>query len=155
MSPTNALYVRLPAAEADKLDRAAELLGARKKDLVAGLVSRYVDPDTEEGVTALNELPTAPRGMPVPRDDRLVVGSYSFREYEDLRARPASSDPGRQVVRLLPEVLTAAQAAELLQLTEEEVIELAERGELPGRRLAGRWRFSRVALVASLSPAPQ
>ena len=35
---TSALFVRLPAAEARKLDRAAHAVGAAKKDLVAGLV---------------------------------------------------------------------------------------------------------------------
>jgi len=33
--PESALYVRLPANAADKLDRAADLLGIAKKDLVA------------------------------------------------------------------------------------------------------------------------
>ena len=37
--PEGALFVRLPAAAVDKLDRAADALGMRKKDLVAGLVS--------------------------------------------------------------------------------------------------------------------
>ena len=57
-----ALFVRLPATAADKLDRAAEVLGMRKKDLVANLVSKYVDPESRHGLSAL--------------------GSYSFQAYD-------------------------------------------------------------------------
>ncbi len=52
-SPEGALFVRLPATAVDKLDRAAEALGVRKKDLVAGLVTRYVDPDSRRGLQEL------------------------------------------------------------------------------------------------------
>jgi len=61
-----ALFVRLPAEAVDRLDRAAERLRMRKKDLVAGLLSKYVDPDSARGLTAL----------------RSTVGSYSFQPYE-------------------------------------------------------------------------
>jgi excisionase family DNA binding protein len=103
----SALFVRLPATAADKLDRAAETLGMRKKDIVAGLVSKYVDPDSR--------------------------GSYSFRPYEP------------------PEVMNAGQAGQFLQIDEAVVIEMAESGKLPGRKLGTEWRFSRAALVAWLS----
>ena len=43
--PTAALYVRLPHAEFEKLDRAAEALSTNKKTIVTTLVSHYVDPD--------------------------------------------------------------------------------------------------------------
>jgi excisionase family DNA binding protein len=46
-----------------------------------------------------------------------------------------------------PVVLTPAQAAELLQLEEAVVLELATAGELPGRRLGGEWRFTRRTLL--------
>lgn len=46
-----------------------------------------------------------------------------------------------------PAVLTSTQAAELLQVEEALVVQLAEAGELPGRCLAGQWRFSRPALL--------
>jgi excisionase family DNA binding protein len=135
---TSALFVRLPAAEARKLDRAAHAVGAPKKDLVAGLVARYVDPDTDDGLHALRRLgaeaPGAlPRRVIVEADDPpLVVGHHAF--------RPA--DP--------PEVLTPAQAAALLQVDEEAVLALAEDGRLPGRRIGDEWRFGRAALVAWL-----
>src|SRR3954453_21093782 len=64
-SPHAALYVRLPADEARKLDRAAHAVGAPKKDLVAGLVARYVDPDTDRGLAALRRLGAeAPGALP-------------------------------------------------------------------------------------------
>jgi len=89
--------------------------GYRKKDLVAGLVERYVDPDSPRALGALR------------------LGSCSFQSYE-----PA-------------EVLDAAQAAELLQVDEETIVQLAESGKLPGRKLGKSWRFSRAGLVAWLS----
>lgn len=51
----------------------------------------------------------------------------------------------------LPDVLTPAQAAELLQVPEPELLELAEAGTLPGRRIGENWRFSRPALIAWLA----
>jgi excisionase family DNA binding protein len=125
-----ALFVRLPAVAVDKLDRAAEALGMRKKDLVAGLVSKYVDPDSDRGLSALGTL-SGQRfavGVSLP-----AQGSYSFQPY----------DP--------PEVLSAEQAAQFLQIEAPVVIELAEGGKLPGRKLGTFWRFSRAALVAWLS----
>ena len=127
-----ALFVRLPTAAVEKLDRAAEALGMRKKDLVAGLVSRYVDPDSPRGLDALGSLSTREitLGLVQPASTR---GAYSFQPY----------DP--------PEVMTAAQAADFLQIDEAAVIELAAAGKLPGRRVGGGWRFSRAALLAWLA----
>lgn len=63
---TTALYVRLPKAEAEKLDRAAFTLRARKRDLVAGLVARYVDPATRQGLDELRTLGTYQAEVPLP-----------------------------------------------------------------------------------------
>lgn len=117
--PETPLYVRLPNAAVEKLDRAAAALGMRKKDLVANLVTRYVDPDSQQGLSALSA----------------KLGSYSFKAY-------ASE---------LPEILSAEQAGQFLQIPEQSVIELAEAGELPGKKLGTLWRFAREALVAWLS----
>jgi hypothetical protein len=127
-----ALFVRLPANAVDKLHRAAEALGMRKKDLVAGLVSKYVDPDSRRGLSALGSLSSGkvPVDLGPPGPQR---GSYSFQAY----------DP--------PEVLNAEQAGQFLQIDEAAVIEMAEAGKLPGRKLGAGWRFSRAALVAWLS----
>jgi excisionase family DNA binding protein len=67
-------------------------------------------------------------------DDGLVVGRIALREDPD-------------------EVMTSAEAALLLKLDESVVIDAAQRGELPARRLAGDWRFSRVAVLRWLDPA--
>lgn len=106
-------------------------MGIAKKELVAGLVSKYVDPDTRRGLDALGVL--AEPGRINPGEPGPVPGSYSFRPY----------DP--------PEVLDAVQAAELLQVDENTVLRLAEAGELPGRKLGKVWRFARAALIAWLS----
>jgi excisionase family DNA binding protein len=133
--PTSALYVRLPHAEFAKLDRAAEALATNKKAIVTTLVSRYVDPDDDERLQALrNSLRPDPRRITINLpDEGLAVGHHAF--------TPAP----------LPDVLTPKQAAELLQVDEEELLELAEAGSVPGRRIGDRWRFSRPALIAWLA----
>ena len=132
--PTLALFVRLPVDQARKLDRAAHAVGSAKKDLVAGLVDRYVDPDSDDGLEALRGLGASPRRVIIEADEPpLVVGHHAF--------RPAD----------LPEVLTPAQAAALLQVDEDDVLALAEQGRLPGRRIGEQWRFARAALVEWLA----
>ena len=130
--PEGALFVRLPATAVDKLHRAAEALGMRKKDLVAELVSKYVDPDSQRGLSALGSLSTRKITVDLA-EPATTMGSYSFQAY----------DP--------PEVMNAEQAGQFLQIEEAVVIELAELGELPGRKLGAVWRFSRAALVAWLA----
>lgn len=136
VEPESALYVKLPAQAVDKLDRAAEALGVRKKDLVAGLVSRYVDPDSRQGLAALGSL-SNPRRVTVDLGgEKPTMGAYSFQSYE-----PAE----------LPEVLTVNQLAEMLRVEIKTILELAEAGDLPGRKLGTTWRFSRTAVVAWLA----
>jgi hypothetical protein len=130
--PQIPLYVRLPKTEGDKLDRAAAALGVAKKDLVAGLVSRYVDPDSQRGLSELDSLSTK-RPLIGRADSGLTMGTYSFQPYEP------------------PEVMNAEQAGQFLQIDPNNVIELAEAGKLPGKKLGPVWRFSRDALVEWLS----
>jgi excisionase family DNA binding protein len=115
------LYVRLPTAQAERLREAAHTLKRSKQDLVAGLVAWYGDVDTLRRVTVETT------------DDGLTVGHAEFRPY----------DP--------PDVLTTAQLAEWLQVEEPTIAELAEAGDLPGRRLGGEWRFAREAVLAWLA----
>jgi excisionase family DNA binding protein len=134
--PTAALYVRLPHPEFEKLHRAAEALSTNKKTLVTTLVSHYVDPDSEAGLDRLRTIAARPQRVTVDVGaDAMAVGHHAF--------TPAP----------LPDVLTPGQAADLLQVSEEEVVELAEAGTLPGRRIGERWRFSRPALIAWLAGA--
>ncbi|WP_428267866.1 helix-turn-helix domain-containing protein [Haliangium sp.] len=133
-----ALYVRLPATAGEKLNRASDALGIPKKELVAGLVAKYVDPDSPRGLSALGSL-SQPRRISIDlADSGPSMGTYSFQPY----------DP--------PEVMDAQQAGVLLQIDEAVVVELAEAGTLPGRKLGTVWRFSRAALLAWLAaPAPE
>ncbi len=124
------LYVKLPTTAVDNLHRAAEALGIAKKDIVANLVTKYVDPDNQQSLTQLG----APRRVTVDMGDPSpTLGAYSFHPY----------DP--------PEVMNVEQAAQFLQVEEPVVVELAEAGQLPGRKLGTQWRFSRDALVEWLS----
>ena len=117
MQDRTPLYVRIPKPEADRLDRAAFELKTSKQDLVAGLVAAYGDLDTLRRVT-IETL-----------DDSLSIGHAAFRPFSP------------------PDVLTIAELAAWLQVDEDAVAELAEQGELPGRKLAGEWRFAREAVL--------
>ena len=46
----------------------------------------------------------------------------------------------------LPEVLTSAEAAQYLRVSEVDIVELAAAGELPGRKIKDQWRFRRDTL---------
>src|SRR5919197_2530197 len=120
-----ALFVRIPAAEAEKLHRAADVLRTPKRELITKLVAHFdpSDPVWTKEVAG----PEAPGA-----EAEWTVGRHSF--------RPAET----------PEVLTPAQLAELLQVDEETVVAMAERGELPGRKVGEKWRFSRTAVLAWL-----
>jgi excisionase family DNA binding protein len=117
MQDRTPLYVRLPKQEAERLDRAAFELKTSKQDLVAGLVAAYGDLDTLRRVTVET------------LDDSLSIGHAAFRPFSP------------------PDVLTVADLASWLQVGEDSVTELAEQGELPGRKLAGEWRFAREAVL--------
>jgi excisionase family DNA binding protein len=49
------------------------------------------------------------------------------------------------------QVLTLEEAATLLRVPAEAIGGQASAGELPGRQIAGEWRFSRTALLAWLA----
>ena len=113
------LYVRLPAPTAKKLDHVAVELGMSKQDLVADLVEQRLP--FPGGGTRRVVVETA--------DDSLAVGRAEF--------FPAGPD----------EVLTTAEAADLLRTDPATVSVMAEDGTLPGRKLGDDWRFTRSALL--------
>jgi excisionase family DNA binding protein len=157
VKPTEALFVRIPAEHARRLDRAAFELRRPKQALVSELVERYLDPDSPASLAAFAGADAAAPGGPGARPDAraeasrrrvtvetlepdaLVVGHHSFRASEPQQTMPPL------------EVLRSEQAAELLQVTCAVLERLAEQGELPARKLAGEWRFSRAALLAWLA----
>jgi excisionase family DNA binding protein len=49
------------------------------------------------------------------------------------------------------EVLDVREAATLLGLDEQVVVDEAAKGNLPGRRIGGQWRFGRAHLLAWLA----
>jgi excisionase family DNA binding protein len=57
------------------------------------------------------------------------------------------------------DVLTLEQTAAYLQVTAEVVLQEAEGGRLPGRKLGAEWRFSRLAITewlgAPAEPKPK
>jgi excisionase family DNA binding protein len=119
-----ALYVRIPSAEAEKLHRAADFLRTPKRELITKLVARF---DPEDPVW------TRPASGPTHAQAEFGFGQHSFRPAAEL------------------EILTPAQLAGLLQVEEKLVLELAESGELPARKVGEEWRFSREAILAWLA----
>jgi excisionase family DNA binding protein len=120
MTDRRPLFVRLREAEARRLDDAAHALKRSKQDLVAGLITTYGDVDTLRRVTVETT------------DDGLTVGHAEFRPFAP------------------PEVLTVDQLAEWLRVEPDAIAELADSGELPGRKVGGEWRFAREAVLAWL-----
>ena len=108
-----ALFVRIPSAEAAKLHRAADALGAPKRELITRLVAQYVDPDDPTMLSALGGTRAEWRSA-----STVLPGLGN-----------GDPDPGA--------------AAGLLQVEEEVVVELAEKQELPGRKVGEEWRFAR------------
>jgi excisionase family DNA binding protein len=51
------------------------------------------------------------------------------------------------------EVMTLSEAAAFLRLGEAQLERSADKSEVPARRIAGQWRFSRTALLAWLDGA--
>lgn len=125
-----ALYVRLPRSKAEKLDRAAFALGVSKQDLVSGLVGKYVKPESAKGLKELAGAVDSPkRETTVETDEGLVVGRAAFRPFEPR------------------EVMSLDELAQWLEVEPDTVKQLAESGELPGRRLGDEWRFARAAVL--------
>src|SRR3954466_7365710 len=121
-----ALFVRLPVKQAEKLDRAAFELKVPKQQLVSALLEGY----SARQLARLPGLESGRRRVVVESEvDDMAVGSHSFRPFE-----PA-------------EVLSPAGVAGLLQVDEELVTRLADKGDLPGRRIGDEWRFSRTAVL--------
>ena len=48
---------------------------------------------------------------------------------------------------MVPEVLTLAEAAGYLRVSESDVVELATHHDLPGRKIGDQWRFHKQALI--------
>lgn len=109
-------------AEAEKLDRAAFELKTPKQELVRNLLS-----GADFGFTDRRRVIVESEG------DSLTVGRHSF--------LPTGGG----------EVLTPAQAAELLQVDEKALEGLAEGGKIPARKLGDEWRFARSALLEWLA----
>jgi excisionase family DNA binding protein len=122
MNPRRPLYVRIPVPAAEKLDRAAFEMQVPKQDLVADLLFHHLPPPPRPGAGSR-------RVVVESADDTLTVGHHSF--------VPADE----------PDVLTAADVAELLRTDEETVLAMADSGELPARRVGDDWRFARTAVI--------
>src|SRR5919201_6227277 len=125
---TSALYVRLPVEEAEKLDRVAFELKRPKRDVIRTLVADY--------------LPEFPYPAPPPHPYTVPA--------------PPAPGAGRMVYVPAPEppeVLTIEQVAELLETDAEAIAALAEKGELPGRKIGDEWRFRRAAVLDWLGGA--
>jgi len=120
-----ALYVRIPSAEAEKLHRAADVLRTPKRELITRLVADF---DPEDPVWTKRVA-----GPMASAEAEWSVGQHSFLPASEL------------------EILTPAQLATLLQVDEETVVELAEKRELPARKVGEEWRFSREAILAWLA----
>lgn len=146
---TRAVYVRMPDKIAQKLDLAAARFGVSKRDLLSTLISEHLDMEGETLIIRphgrrAGERPQegteAPGATPRPGTDSF------WRKRESAPAPPAEPSAAAPT----GEVLTLAEAAELLRVDEDDVRALVESGELPARRIGTQWRLTRTALLAWL-----
>jgi excisionase family DNA binding protein len=128
-----ALFVRIPAAQARALDRLAFESGRSKQTVVSELLARAVESGSGD---ASGRRVT----VEIHDDGGLVVGRHAFRAYDR-------------------DVLTLEELAELLSVDPAQIEQLAQTGELPGRKIGDAWRFARSAvlewLAASSAPEPR
>ena len=85
-----------------------------------------------------------------------ILATLIAQHLEPLSVESGEWATGRAVFRPAaetPDVLTPAQLAELLQVDEKTVRELARRGEIPARKIGREWRFSRAAVLEWLGGA--
>jgi excisionase family DNA binding protein len=122
-SETAALFVRIPSAQARALDRIAFESRRPKQAVVSDLLSRYISDPVEDRRRVSIETFEEPA---------MTVGRHAFRSYE-------------------ADVLTLEQVAELLAVELEAIEQLAQTGELPGRKIGDAWRFARSAVLAWLA----
>ena len=81
-----------------------------------------------------------------------LLGRYIEGRRTPLAARAEEPQLGWHSFRATQsDVLTLEGVAELLEVEPELVAELAEKGELPGRRIGNAWRFARVAVLEWLA----
>src|SRR5256885_1193104 len=71
------------------------------------------------------------------------VALQPIRVWEDEKPR----NSGYVVPTNHPEVLSLEEAAALLRVKPNDIKEMAEAGELPGRKVGSQWRFSHTALM--------
>jgi len=84
-----------------------------------------------------------------------MLGRYIEGRRPSLTARVAEPELGWHSFHATQsDVLTLEGVAELLEVPPELVAELAQAGELPGRRIGSQWRFARAAVLAWLARAP-
>jgi excisionase family DNA binding protein len=119
--PTAALFVRIPQAQANALDRLAFESRRPKQAVVSELLARGIGEPGGRRVT-----------IETIAEPATVIGRHSFRPFG-------------------PDVLTLEEVADLLAVAPAAVERLARDGELPGRRIGDAWRFARSAVLAWLA----
>ncbi len=92
-------------------------------------------------------------------EQAVALSGKSKRQLVEEAVSEHLSDDGFVVGRValheeIPEIMTLAEAAALLRVTETDLQEAARRAELPARQIAGAWRFSKAALLAWFEQSP-
>jgi hypothetical protein len=77
----------------------------------------------------------------------IVSALLSTLELDDGRLVVGHAELGERGRLAAPEVFDLTQLAAFLDVDRDSVLALAEGGELPGRKIADAWRFSRAAIL--------
>ena len=132
-----ALFVRIPASQARRLDVRARALGRTKQDLVSELLASSLAPDR-----------VRTREADVHGDGE--TGGGGGTGAGEGGGGAGGEGPSRAPSSGPSEVLTLEELADWLQLDPEAVLVRVAAGELPGRRFGDEWRFARQAVLAWL-----
>jgi excisionase family DNA binding protein len=81
---------------------------------------------------------------PAPSPDQAAANQMKPKRVHPLGNPPPMSDPN--VLRPIPNVMTVAEAASYLRVTESDIMHLIEDGKLPAARIGDSYRIARIAV---------
>jgi excisionase family DNA binding protein len=120
-----------------------EALDKRSSMTAVGNLDEYVKFQLGRGLAAGG---SGPAGMAT----EMAVGLAIAQQMVQQQAGGAGAGAGG-AVPALPEMLSPAQAAQALGVSEADVLAILEAGELQGKRIGSSWRIKRSALDAYLA----
>jgi excisionase family DNA binding protein len=90
-------------------------------------------------------------GSPAAAAGQMAMGFGMAQEMMKSMQPPPAHGAAPQTATPMPDLLTPAQAAQVLGVTEADVLASLDAGELKGKKIGSAWRITKVALDAFLA----